>query len=82
MGRNGCILNFSIHRNTSILVSGLQITVSHRTLAAQDLLMSDQRSDIMRGHFYEKKKMKSSSVMYVEGPLFHSLNVLRDLRFK
>lgn len=55
MGKNGCILNFSILRNTSIQLSGLQITVSHRKLAAQDFLMFDQRSDVMRGHFYEKK---------------------------
>lgn len=87
MGKNGCILNFSILRNTSIQLSGLQITVSHRKLAAQDFLMFDQRSDVMRGHFYEKKikkkqKTKSSSVMYVEGPLFRSLNILRGLRFK
>ena len=81
MGRNGCTLNFSIHRNTSILVSGLQITISHRALAAQDFLMSDQRS-FLRKKTKQNKTTKSSSVMYVEGPLFHSLNVLRGLRFK
>lgn len=58
MGRNGCTLNFSIHRNTSILVSGLQITISHRALAAQDFLMSDQRS------FLRKKKTKQNNEVF------------------
>lgn len=65
MGKNGCILNFSILRNTSIQLSGLQITVSHRKLAAQDFLMFDQRSDVMRGHFYEKKiKIKKKNEVF------------------
>ena len=58
-----------LHRSKSSLNTGLQITVGHRTLDDQNLLMSDQSLTVV-GHdahtffliacyFYEKKANKS-----------------------
>ena len=54
----------------------LQITVSHRTLAEQNLLMSDQSlSEVGHNVWTLFLRKKISSVMYMVGPSFLSLKV-------